>query len=208
MADIENYKTIASEVFSEITIKHSRFLGFAKPVKTAREAFDFLELLKREYYGAKHHVYAYSLHENGQARCSDDAEPKGSAGLPVLDVLIKNQIFDCAIVVVRYFGGVLLGKSNLTNAYRTCAKSVVKSSEIITMSKCLKFGAECNYRNYKRICDIIASFNGTIDVVNFLENIKFEFHVKKRFSDKIFKILSSFSENNLRFKIIDEGFMR
>ncbi|MDR0404316.1 MAG: YigZ family protein [Oscillospiraceae bacterium] len=207
MTDTEGYKTIASEAFAEILVKRSRFLGFGKPIKKASDAMFFLNLLKQEHRAARHHVYAYSLHLGGKTRYSDDAEPQGSAGLPILGVINSSELYDCVIVVVRYFGGVLLGKSGLTTAYRNCAKATVESATIISVYHSLKFKVNCNYKIYKKFQDFIIDLGGSIDNVVFLESVRLEFHVRKKFSDKIYEIFRSFGNNVSGLRVLDECFM-
>ena len=106
--------------------KRSRFIGYCAPVTTQEQALEFIEKIKSKHWDAKHNVYAYILREGGVKRYSDDGEPSGTAGMPVLDVITKNEIYDVCIVVTRYFGGVLLGTGGLVRAYSQGAKVALK----------------------------------------------------------------------------------
>ena len=97
--------------------RKSEFIAVARPVSTESEALDFIGAVKKKYPDARHWVYAYVLRENSTARFTDDREPQGTAGMPVLDAIRKNGVTDCVIVVVRYFGGILLGTGGLVHAY-------------------------------------------------------------------------------------------
>ena len=113
----KDYKTVAREASDEFVEKRSRFIGYVKPVKTEEEAVAFINQKRSEHWDARHNVYAYSLREGNIKRYSDDGEPSGTAGMPVLDVIVKNEIYDVCVVVTRYFGGVLLGTGGLVRAY-------------------------------------------------------------------------------------------
>lgn len=120
---LEKYLTILKQAEAEIIEKKSKFIASVSPIKTEEEAKEFLEKIKKKYWDATHHVFAYQIGENNQIqRCSDDGEPQGTAGLPVLDVLRKEEIKNVMIIVTRYFGGTLLGTGGLVRAYGKAAK--------------------------------------------------------------------------------------
>ena len=106
---MEEYKTLRAPASDEFTEKRSRFIGYAQPVSTQVEAAAFIERIKKQHHDATHNVFAYLLREGQLERYSDDGEPQGTAGIPVLDVLRKQGVTNCAVVVTRYFGGILLG---------------------------------------------------------------------------------------------------
>ena len=110
------YKTIRLREEAEFIERRSRFIGHACPVKTEEEAVAFINEMKAKYWDASHNVYAYCLREGQIKRYSDDGEPQGTAGIPVLDVLQKSGVVDTAVVVTRYFGGILLGAGGLVRA--------------------------------------------------------------------------------------------
>lgn len=103
------YVTVEREAADEFVEKKSRFIGTCRPVKTEQEALDFIAGLKSRYWDATHNVYAYILREGNIARFSDDGEPQGTAGIPVIDTLKKAGVVDAVVVATRYFGGILLG---------------------------------------------------------------------------------------------------
>ncbi len=115
---LEHYKTIYEGGEGELVEKKSRFIATVRPVETEEEALAFIEEMKKKYWDARHNCYVYSVGMNREAtRCSDDGEPSGTAGRPMLDVLLGAGIYNAAIVVTRYFGGVLLGTGGLVRAY-------------------------------------------------------------------------------------------
>ena len=112
----KGYKTLKRPAEASFVEKKSRFIGYCAPVKTEKEALDFVNSIREQHRTATHNVFAYSLREGNLCRYSDDGEPQGTAGLPVLDVLTRGGIVDAAIVVTRYFGGTLLGTGGLVRA--------------------------------------------------------------------------------------------
>ena len=116
------YTTLGGEGFFEIVIDKSTFLGYAKRVTAEADAVEFINKIKKKHSDARHNVYAYVLKDTNTTRYSDDGEPAGTAGMPVLDVIRKTGFTDAVIVVTRYFGGILLGKGGLVRAYTSAAK--------------------------------------------------------------------------------------
>lgn len=112
--------------------KKSEFIGYAKRVETEEEAKEFVNEIKAMHKQARHNCYAYIIGENmGIQRYSDDGEPQGTAGIPILEVMKKNEVKDCAVVVTRYFGGILLGTGGLTRAYTKGAAIAIKAAGIV-----------------------------------------------------------------------------
>ena len=139
------YKTVLKTSYAELTEKRSRFIANVKPVRTEEEALEFLESIKKKYWDARHNVYAYILEENNLQRYSDDGEPAGTAGLPVLDMIKKEGLSNLIVVVTRYFGGILLGTGGLVHAYSKSAKLGVESATPITMTLCREVTICCDY---------------------------------------------------------------
>lgn len=141
----EQYTTIAKEASAEIIEKRSRFIATVKPVSTEEEALAFLNELRQEYWDATHNVYAYIIEENQLARYSDDGEPGGTAGMPVLDILRKEGLSNLIVVVTRYFGGTLLGTGGLVHAYSKSAKAGVEAAGLLDMVLCKELTLTCEY---------------------------------------------------------------
>ena len=115
---LEKYKTVYEGGEGEIVEKKSRFIATVRPVKTEEEALAFIEEMKKKYWDARHNCYVYSVGKNREyTRCSDDGEPSGTAGRPMLDVILGEDIYNVAAVVTRYFGGILLGTGGLESIY-------------------------------------------------------------------------------------------
>ncbi|MBO4470915.1 MAG: YigZ family protein [Clostridia bacterium] len=128
------YITVAGSSREEIIINKSRFIGYAAPCASETDALSFLQKIKDEHKTATHHCYAYIIGENsGIMRYSDDGEPGGTAGLPIMDVVRTRNIVNCCVVVVRYFGGTLLGTGGLVRAYSQSAQSALDAAGIVRM---------------------------------------------------------------------------
>ena len=136
MNKIMTYKTVYGSGTAEIVEKKSRFIANVKQVRTEEEAINFVSEIKAKYRDARHNVYAYVVSENNISRFTDDGEPSGTAGAPVLDTILKEELTDTAIVVTRYFGGTLLGTGGLVRAYSKAAKEGILSAKITEKIYC------------------------------------------------------------------------
>lgn len=133
---MEQYKTVLEGGTGEIVEKKSRFIATVRPVKNEEEALAFLEEMRKKYWDARHNCYAYSIGKNREfTRCSDDGEPSGTAGRPMLDVILGEDIYNVAVVVTRYFGGVLLGTGGLVRAYSKAVQEGLAGSIVIEKKK-------------------------------------------------------------------------
>lgn len=160
MKDI--YTTVASCGKAEIIEKRSKFIASVKPVKTEDEALEFLNGLKQEHWSATHNVYAYIIEENNIMRYSDDGEPGGTAGLPILDLLKKEGLTNLIVVVTRYFGGVLLGTGGLVHAYSKAAGEGVKAAGIVEMVLCRSLTLKCEYPMLGKLQNELSKYGSLI----------------------------------------------
>ncbi len=156
---MKEYRTVFSAGEDEFVEKKSRFIGYAVPVSTEEEAQAFIAQKKSENWDATHNVWAYILRDGQIKRYSDDGEPQGTAGIPVLDVLQKEELVDVAVVVTRYFGGILLGGGGLVRAYSHSAKIAVDAAKIKVMSPCTVMEMEMEYSMYGKITYILPKYN-------------------------------------------------
>lgn len=143
----EEYKTLLEGGVGEVTEKKSRFIATAMPVNSEEEAVLFIESIKKKYWDARHNCSAFVVGRNHELkRCSDDGEPSQTAGKPILDVLLAEDIHNAVIVVTRYFGGTLLGTGGLVRAYTKAAKEGLLNSKVITkhMGLCLTVDTDYN----------------------------------------------------------------
>jgi len=140
----KSYKTLLQEGKDEFTVSRSRFIGCAKPVSTEKEALTFIEKIRKDHWDASHNVWAYVLLDTRE-RYSDDGEPHGTAGLPVLDLIRKRGLSNLVIVVTRYYGGINLGKGGLVRAYTHGAQIALDAGKIIERRLYLSFNIETEY---------------------------------------------------------------
>ena len=186
----QDYKTVSCENSDEFVEKRSRFIGYCKPVKTEKEAVDFINEIRSKHWNATHNVYAYSLREGNIKRYSDDGEPSGTAGMPVLDVITKNDIVDVVVVATRYFGGVLLGTGGLVRAYSQCAKIALSSARVIMMCMCYDCKLKCTYNQYGKVSALISDTSGVIDDTVYESDVIINFHLSTDKYDALNKKLA------------------
>ncbi len=152
-----SYKTVHIGGQGEIEEKKSRFIATVQPVSSEAEALAFLAKIKKQYWDARHNCYAYTIGKaNELMRSSDDGEPGGTAGRPILEVLVKSDIHDCIIVVTRYFGGTLLGTGGLVRAYQKAAQAGLADSVIIEKVTGRKMTIRTDYNGIGKLQYLLA----------------------------------------------------
>lgn len=186
----KDYKTVLKEAQGEFVEKRSRFIGYCKPVKTEQEAIDFINEKRSQHWNATHNVYAYSLREGNIKRYTDDGEPSGTAGMPMLDVITKNEIYDVCIVVTRYFGGILLGTGGLVRAYSQGAKVALEAGEVVMMQSCLMCTAKCTYNQYGKVSSLIMESGAVIDDTVYEADVLIKFHLTPQLLPQLNKKLA------------------
>ncbi len=143
--------TLASSSQASITEKRSEFIASVAPVKTEEEACAFIAQVKKRHSAARHNCYAYILRSGTIKRYSDDGEPQGSAGVPMLDVMEKSGLVDAVVVVTRYFGGILLGTGGLVRAYTAATKLAVEKAGVAVWREHTLVEVTCDYNDYGRV---------------------------------------------------------
>ena len=145
---LKPYQTIQKAGESEIVINKSRFLGYCIPVSSEEEAQEALAQIRKKHYDARHCCYAFRLHEGGIVRSSDDGEPSGTAGAPILGVLLGAGVENVLCAVVRYFGGVLLGTGGLVRAYGKAASEALSQAGTLQIRVCARLQTTVSYSSY------------------------------------------------------------
>ena len=194
----DSYKTVKIESFGEFTEKRSRFIGYCKPVKTEEDATAFINEIRAKHWDARHNVYAYSLREGNLRRYSDDGEPSGTAGMPVLDVITKNEVYDVCVVVTRYFGGILLGKGGLVRAYAQGAKLALEAGQVIKMQSCLLCSLGCNYNQYGKVSAAVIDAGAQIDDTLYEADVVIKFHMPSELLPSLNKKLADISAGEVQ----------
>ncbi len=201
-----DYKTVSKFAFDEFVEKRSRFIGYCAPVKTQEQALEFINEIKSKHWDARHNVYAYILREGGIKRYSDDGEPQGTAGVPVLEVISKSGITDAAVVVTRYFGGVLLGAGGLVRAYSHAAKLGIAAAVPAIMRLCDNCRLRCSYNQYGKVSAVIAELGGVIDDTAFTDCVELRFHSPKGILGRINKELAAASCGEIEAAVDGESY--
>ena len=161
---------------AEFVEKRSSFLGHVRLVETEEEAKEFIAQMKKKYYDARHNCWCYII-KDGAERYSDDGEPQGTAGIPVLDVLEKTGVTDCAVVVTRYFGGIMLGAGGLVRAYSHSASIAVAAGGIVTRAMCARLKVTCDYYFYGKLSSLVPENGGVIEDTIFEDNVTLVFRM-------------------------------
>lgn len=154
---MDKIKTVGKAASAEIVEKKSVFIGYAAPVSSESEARDFVASIKKKHADARHNVSAYVL-SGGIMHSSDDGEPSGTAGVPVLEVIKKSGVANTAVVVTRYFGGILLGAGGLARAYSAAAKAAIDAAGVVTYEKFDECRIVCAYGDYSDVLYRLGSF--------------------------------------------------
>ena len=170
------YRTIASPATAEIVEKKSRFIGQIAPAQAEEEALAFLEAVRAEHRMARHNVYAYVL-RSGRVRYSDDGEPGGTAGMPTLEAVQHADLVDVAVVVTRYFGGILLGTGGLVRAYTDATKAAIDAARIVVVSRCVDIMMEVPYNLYEPACRLAEDAGARVHDTDFAENVLITFRM-------------------------------
>lgn len=182
------YKTIYTEGQGEIEEKKSRFIAHVIPVSSEEEAQTFISKKKKEYFDARHNCSAFVIGDNQEiTRCSDDGEPSGTAGRPMLEVLLNEGITNVCVVVTRYFGGTLLGTGGLVRAYQGAVKEGLNNSVIIEQISGKKIVVSCDYGDVGKLQYLFANFDCHTISSDYGSNVSFSIAVADSLLDKLTK---------------------
>lgn len=201
-----SYKTVKTESCDEFVTKKSRFIGYVKPVETVEQATEFIAKIKSKHWDATHNVYAYSLRDGQIKRFSDDGEPQGTAGMPALDVILKQDVVDCCVVVTRYFGGIMLGAGGLVRAYSHGAKIALDAGQVITMSLCKTVSVKSDYNFYGRLVPLICEEGGIVEDTQFTDAVEVIFRIPEEKVGHFSARLTDVSCGKFTCEVIDEKF--
>ena len=163
------YRTVKTVATAEFTERRSRFIGVLAPVATAEEARAFLEQLRKEHRDARHVCFAYRTADG--VKFSDDGEPAGTAGQPLMQLLERGELQNCVLAVVRYFGGILLGAGGLLRAYTHAGAITVEAANTVTMRPCKTVEIVCDYGAYGVLRPLVEQ-NGTVLGCTFEQDVR------------------------------------
>lgn len=186
MAIKDTYQTIKNNSKGLFKDKGSKFIAYAYPVSSEDEVKSYLQDLKKEHYSARHHCYAYRIGNEGeQYRANDDGEPSGTAGRPILGQLLSKELSNVLVIVVRYFGGTLLGVSGLINAYKNATINVLENSDIIEKIIEKKYLLEFDYPIQNYITRLIKEYNLEIKKATYNINCTLEIGVRLSLNQEV-----------------------
>ena len=204
-APLKPYKTLMKRADDEFIVNKSRFIGHAKPVETEEEALAFLAEMREKYADASHNCYAYIVGPNmGIMRYSDDGEPGGTAGMPIIEVLKARGVTNCCVVVTRYFGGILLGAGGLVRAYSQGAAIAVKAAGVGVMHPTARYLMDVPYPLLNRIEYQLKSEPVLVEDKAFAEAVTLTVLVRCADEDAFVKRMVDVSEGQLEPVRFDE----
>ena len=188
---LEEYRTVYEGGQGEIIEKKSRFIATVRPVKTEEEALAFIEEMRKKYWNATHNCFAYVIGERREImRCSDDGEPGGTAGKPMLDVLLGEELYNTAVVVTRYFGGTLLGTGGLVRAYSKAVQEGLSASRVIEKHDGVLVEIGTDYNGVGKLQYLFAQKEVPILDSQYTENVKLQILVPAKDREQIKKAVT------------------
>ncbi|RKI41357.1 YigZ family protein [bacterium D16-51] len=180
-----SYDTVYTGGVGEIVEKKSRFIAQVFPVKTEEEVMQYLEAARKKYWDARHNCYAFILGaDGGISRCSDDGEPSGTAGRPILEVLAKKGLKDVLVIVTRYFGGTLLGTGGLVRAYSQAAQAGLLESCIITKQAGYRITVDTDYNGIGKLQYVLAQLEASVLDTSYTDKVQMVFLVPSALADQ------------------------
>lgn len=206
---MENFKTVLKNETAEVLEKKSRFISYVYHVEDEENIEKLIKEVRRKYHDARHVCFAWRIIKDGQVieRASDDGEPSGTAGAPMLSILKKENLCNILILVIRYFGGILLGTGGLVRAYSEATQKVIEKSEIVIMTNGVEIEVKLEYSNldiFKYYCK-----NNDINIINiqYLDDIIIKVEMETYVKDKMLKEFETKTLKIKEYKIIGEKYI-
>ncbi len=203
-----SFKTLHSFGSDEIIINKSRFIGYAKPVESEDEAVEFINEIKSKHSDATHNVYAYVVGEtNNIQRYSDDGEPTGTAGIPVLDIIKKEDLRNTAVVVTRYFGGIKLGAGGLVRAYIKGAKIGLDAAKIVEKRLFSTVKVTIEYTLQGKLENLLMSNEYTVKDTEYGTAVSLYILCEKDKVEELLSMIREMSSDNFEYEITEENYL-
>ena len=203
---MNEYKTVKEYASETITERKSEFIGFISPVSSEEDALAFISEIKKKHTAARHAVYAYILRENNIARFTDDGEPHGTAGLPILELLRKENLTDVAVVVIRYFGGILLGTGGLLRAYTSTVKAALDKAQTVILKKLTTFSVTTSYSDYKKVEFVLKNEQVVFDKTDYGTDVTINLAVPTEEIETVLKSLRDITGGKAEITITGERY--
>ena len=205
MAD--EYISVRETAETELEIKRSVFIGNVSPVTSAEEAEEFIRKVRARHEDARHVAFAYVLRSGGVSKYSDDGEPQGTAGMPMLEILKKNGLCDTAVTVTRYFGGILLGASGLVRAYGNACAMAIEKGGICKYGLFTKLKLNASFKDYPKAEYELRRIGARLDAPIFSGEVEVTFYIEKDKADSVISRLANMSAARIRCEKISEEYM-
>ena len=203
-----SYKTLMKRGCDEFIVNKSRFIGYGAPAETEEEALAFLAEIRKKHADATHNCYAYIIGRNmGVMRYSDDGEPGGTAGMPIIEVMKNRGVVNACVVVTRYFGGVLLGAGGLVRAYTQGAVTAIDACGVGVMHPTARYMVDVSYPMLSRVEYFLKSAPVIVEDKDFSDVITLTLLIKCADEDKLLADLTQLSEGRLEPMRFDETYM-
>ena len=199
----ESYITIKENATAELTEKKSRFIANIFSIKNEEEANEKIIEVKKMYRDARHNVYAYRL-EDGTEKYSEDGEPSGTAGVPILDILRGEKLVNVLVIVTRYFGGILLGTGGLVRCYGGATKLALNNTTKVEMKLCVEFKIVIEYDNFNTFQHYCKNNDIKILNTNFLDKVEIKALVVDSYTEKFLHDLSEFTNRKCHYEEIEK----
>lgn len=205
---MSNYKTLHQFGVDEYVVEKSTFIGYAKPIKTEEEAIEFVNEIKKKHKDARHNVWAYTVGENMNIqRYSDDGEPQGTAGIPTLEVIKKEDLRDVVVVVTRYFGGIKLGAGGLVRAYTKGAKIGIEAGIVIEKVKYTEVKIKIEYTQLGRIQNEIANLGYKIKDTIYSEDVELVVYARVEEAESLMNRMIDITSGTADVNLGDEYYL-
>lgn len=201
------YKTLRRSSSDEFIINKSRFIGYAAPVETEEEALAFLQRIRTRHKDATHNCYAYVIGQNaGIMRYSDDGEPGGTAGLPMMEVIKAQGVVNCCVVVTRYFGGVLLGAGGLVRAYTQGCAVALKAAQVVVMEPSQRYLCEVAYPLWDKVQHGLRSLPVQLVGSEFAAAVCFTILVREKDADHVLAEITRMTDGKAEYLLEDASY--
>ncbi len=203
-----SYRTIFSLGEDEVIINKSRFIGYSMRINSEEEALDFIETIQQKHKDATHNVYAYVVGENSNIqRFNDDGEPSGTAGIPVLEVIKKEDLRNIVVVVTRYFGGTKLGGGGLIRAYTKSAKIGIDAGTVIDMTPHTKLSLTMDYTLYGKIENYLMTNEYIVDDSDFQTQVNIQISVETSTLEEFKSIMTNLTNGDIVIVEMEDLFL-
>lgn len=205
---LKSYFTIKKYGEKEIIIQKSRFIGYIQRAETEEEALKFIRKIQKKHYNATHNCFAYMIGEHNQIqKANDDGEPSGTAGIPILEVLKRQDLKDTVVVVTRYFGGVKLGAGGLIRAYGNTTTEVIKATGVVKRELMQGIAVTVDYTVIGQLENELRNSSYIIDSIDYLEKVTFNVYVKKGEEESFKGWIVDLTRNNVSFNMLNAAYI-